>query len=144
MKCPLCGESQYTFPNLKQHVKTKHNLQEKWFCPVCPDARTFTQNHSLLIHISTFHFDSAKEAPSQYPCMQCKKPFGSKALLGRHINSTHLRPYLAKHLDNNIFKCYVCGKGYDKFSHLKKHLQTRHMYECTTHLYKQWIKAKSK
>jgi len=126
MKCPLCGIDQHAYHNLKEHVKTVHKLQEKWFCPVCPDARTFTQNHSLLIHISTFHFDSAKEAPSQYPCMQCNKPFGSKALLGRHVNSTHLVPSV-KHGNYNMFKCEVCGKSFEKFPQLKKHIKARHM-----------------
>ena len=90
MKCPLCGESQHCWSNMKKHMQCQHKILEKWFCPVCPDCRTFTQNHSLLIHISTFHFDVNKTAPAQYPCERCNKTFTSKALLGKHINIDHI------------------------------------------------------
>eukprot|EP00092_Neocalanus_flemingeri_P003651 GFUD01003922.1.p1 GENE.GFUD01003922.1~~GFUD01003922.1.p1 ORF type:complete len:626 (-),score=124.50 GFUD01003922.1:39-1916(-) len=126
MNCPLCGESQYTYNTLKYHVRTEHKVEEKWFCPVCPDARTFTQNHSLLIHISNFHFDAAKDVPTQYPCNQCHKQFGSKALLGRHVNSIHLGPFV-KHLYYKMLKCEVCGKDYERFPDLKKHIKSSHM-----------------
>jgi len=126
MPCPLCGDSQYTYDTLNHHVRTEHKVEDKWFCPVCPDARTFTQNHSLLIHISNFHFDPPKEVPLQYPCNQCNQQFGSKVLLGRHINSHHLGPSV-KQFNLKMFKCEVCGKDYERFLELKKHIKARHM-----------------
>jgi len=119
MKCPLCGNDQHTFEGLKRHVISAHNLLQKWFCPICPGARTFTQNNSLLTHISTFHFDSAKDAPRQYSCMKCNEQFGSKALLGRHVNDTHMKDL--------IYKCDACGKSYEKFPQLRNHMKSRHM-----------------
>merc|ERR1719244_1024964 len=70
-------------------MQVKHKVEDKWFCPICPDARTFTQNHSLLVHIEKFHFIVGKEVPKQFICDTCDKKFGSRALLGRHWRHEH-------------------------------------------------------
>ena len=130
MRCPLCSENQYSLNNMKTHMKTVHHLQEKWFCPVCPDGRTFTQNHSLLAHIATFHFDTTKTAPTQYKCDKCHNSFTSKALLGRHLQNDH-----GGLIDNNVKKpkqlaCYVCQKKMEDLTQLRRHLinHTEHKF----------------
>jgi len=126
VKCPFCDNNQYSFDGLKEHVKSVHNLKDKWFCPICPVARTFTHRNSLLVHISTYHFDPAREAPSTFPCSQCSKVFSSKALLGKHINNNHLGPTVTE-MYYKMFKCDICEKSYDKLYDLKKHMKARHM-----------------
>ena len=121
MCCPLCGEDQYSFNNLKQHMRTEHQVREKWFCPVCPDGRTFTQNHSLLAHISTFHFDASKTAPTQYPCEKCQKLFTSKALLGKHTQNDH-GGLIEKGKKGKLVACYICQRKMDDLTQLRRHL----------------------
>ena len=111
---------------MKEHMQECHGVDEKWFCPICPDIRTFTQNHSLLIHISTFHFDVNKNAPAQYHCEKCKKAFNSKALLGKHINNEHLG-LIYNQKNYKLFKCDLCDKDFQDLPQLKKHLISDHM-----------------
>ena len=125
MNCPICKKSQCTFPALKDHMKKEHGIAEKWFCPICPDGRTFTQNHSLLIHISTFHFNSNRNAPHQYTCDKCKRAFASKALLGKHMNNEHFN-LQCKQKPYKMFKCEMCDKYFQDMSHLKDHLMSEH------------------
>ena len=121
MSCPLCGEDQYSFNNLKQHMRTEHDVREKWFCPICPDGRTFTQNHSLLAHISTFHFDASKTAPTQYPCEKCQKLFTSKALLGKHTQNDH-GGLIERGKKGKLVACYICQKKMEDLTQLRRHL----------------------
>lgn len=128
MSCPLCQENQYSFNNLKYHVKTVHQVMEKWFCPVCPDGRTFTQNHSLLAHISTFHFDASKTAPTQYPCDKCQKLFTSKALLGKHTQNDH-GGLIEKGKKPKLLACYICQKKMEDLTQLRRHLITHNEHK---------------
>ena len=121
MSCPLCGDNQYSFTNPKHHVREVHEVREKWFCPICPDGRTFTQNHSLLAHISTFHFDASKTAPTQYPCDKCQKLFTSKALLGKHTQNDH-GGLIEKGKKGKLVACYICQKKMDDLTQLRRHL----------------------
>ena len=121
MNCPLCRENQYSFNNLKNHMKSVHQVQEKWFCPICPDGRTFTQNHSLLGHIATFHFVSTKAAPAQYPCQKCNTSFTSKALLGKHFQSEHCEGTLSAKKARQI-ACYLCHRKMEDLAQLRRHL----------------------
>ena len=125
MSCPLCGNHQYSFNNLKDHVRTVHQVSEKWFCPICPDGRTFTQNHSLLAHISTFHFDASKTAPTQYPCDKCQKLFTSKALLGKHTQNDH-GGLIEKGKKGKLVACYICQKKMEDLAQLRRHLINHH------------------
>jgi len=126
LKCLICDQNQFTFDGLKQHVRAAHKIQDKWFCPICPEVKTFTQRNGLLIHISTYHFDSRREEPSTFSCSKCLKVFSSKALLGKHVNNTHLGPSITE-IHYKMFKCDVCGKSYEKLCQLHKHLKARHM-----------------
>ena len=118
--CILCKENQLTYGALKTHMREKHGIKEKWFCPICPDVRTFTQNHSLLIHISTFHFDANKQPPAQYPCRECQRTFTSKGLLGKHLSYAHFRSsYKLKQY--KMLKCESCKDFFEDFETLEKH-----------------------
>ena len=139
MGCPVCHQSQNSYAMMKDHMQECHGVHEKWFCPICPDIRTFTQNHSLLIHISTFHFDVNKNAPAQYHCEKCKKAFNSKALLGKHINNDHLG-YIYNQKNYKLFKCDMCDKHFQDVSQLKKHLIHDHISSD----YKQFAKSPKK
>ena len=120
ISCILCKKNQFTYGALKTHVREKHGIKEKWFCPICPEMRTFTQNHSLLIHISTFHFDANKQPPAQYPCDKCQRTFTSRALLGKHLNNEHLSPsYNLKHY--KMFKCEYCQDFFQDLVTLEEH-----------------------
>ena len=122
MSCPLCREDQHSFNKLKQHMRSGHQVREKWFCPICPDGRTFTQNHSLLAHISTFHFDASKTAPTQYPCDKCQKLFTSKALLGKHIQNDHGGLIEKGKKCGKLMACYICQKKMEDLTQLRRHL----------------------
>ena len=118
--CMLCKENQLTYGALKTHVREKHAINEKWFCPICPDVRTFTQNHSLLIHISTFHFDANKQPPAQYSCRKCQRTFTSKGLLGKHLSYAHFSSsYKVKQY--KMFQCESCKDFFEDFETLEKH-----------------------
>ena len=118
--CMLCKENQLTYGALKTHMREKHAISEKWFCPICPDVRTFTQNHSLLIHISTFHFDANKQPPAQYSCRKCQRTFTSKGLLGKHLSYAHFSSsYKVKQY--KMFQCESCKDFFEDFETLEKH-----------------------
>ena len=120
ISCILCKKNQFTYGALKTHVREKHGIKEKWFCPICPEMRTFTQNHSLLIHISTFHFDANKQPPAQYPCDKCQRTFTSRALRGKHLNNEHFsHSYNLKHY--KMFKCEYCQDFFQDLVTLEEH-----------------------
>ena len=121
MSCPLCSKNQYSFTNLKTHMKTAHKVESSWFCPICPGPRTFTQNHSLLAHISTFHFDSSRTAPAHYLCHRCQSSFTSKALLGKHLQNDH-GGLIETSRKTKLIACYVCQKKMEDLTQLRRHL----------------------
>lgn len=111
--CQDCSFKTTTLELLKSHWSNMHcptakKFQEKNYVP-CQICGKILVDTYLQLHIDNVHSDPA------WPCDQCDKGFGSKAILLKHKESKHFL---------KTVKCSECGmyvKSVSLWGHMKRH-----------------------
>lgn len=98
-KCNLTFDNPY---QRRSHFSKEHGFSP---CRIC----------GKVLHIDHLSRHDAYHDGLGHPCHLCKKTFSQKALLKRHVQSTH------DPLVNEVLKCIVCSKNV-KLRYLKKHM----------------------
>lgn len=115
IQCAICNQS-LTQQSMKSHLKT-HKLKERgpqFYCNIC--SKSFVWIQYLKAHLKT-HI-------KEYECDICEMKFSDRLQVSEHIMI---------HLDNQIFKCDVCGKIVSSSTVLKKHKKSHETkVECLT------------
>lgn len=144
-KCPSCSYAAGSLALLKDHYRV-HGPKDAELkqCDVCQ-----REVLNLKAHIRYAHTDKKK---SSFHCSICKKSFGVKSRLNRHMNS-HLgmkdkcpicnKELSAQHIPEHMKQvhqkekrhcCPECGKGFFAKRDVEKHLKTHEGYKSVCNL----------
>lgn len=85
LQCMECGKCFIQRGHFVQHVKTVHHKIRAFKCDIC-DGKTFPQRSHLNMHIKTVH-----NMEKDYKCTHCKRAFGYKSNLKKHVQGVHLK-----------------------------------------------------
>ncbi|OXA44481.1 hypothetical protein Fcan01_20862 [Folsomia candida] len=111
--CTLCGKEFKLRCHLENHILT-HTTEKHYKCATC--GKSFAQMGHLKDHEKT-HLD--KSARDMSNCHVCHENFLSKLGLQRHIRVVH---------ENwRNYPCTFCDKRFSCSSHLKDHVEARHV-----------------
>ena len=118
----VCSKCKQTFTqnsSLKKHERV-HDKKRPYICEVSECSKSFTQLSNLIRH-SRLH---TGEKP--YKCEVCSKKFSSSSNMLQHLEIHKTK--------RESYPCSVpeCGKEYNYFSSLKKHMLKSHPDEYTT------------
>lgn len=106
-----CGQSFYTFPELRKHLESDHPTT--LLCPIC--ERSVDSVCSFRSHVKRHHI-----VRTTFPCEQCEKEFSSRSNLRLHVSAVHdaLKPFV----------CMVgpCSEAFAYKSSLQRHLKNVH------------------
>jgi len=144
-KCPSCRYAAGSLALLKDHYRV-HGPKDAELkqCAVC-----LREVLNLKAHIRYAHTDNKKLS---FHCSICKKSFGVKSRLNRHMNS-HLgmknncpicnKELSAQHMSEHMKQvhekekrhcCPECGKGFFAKRDVEKHLKTHEGYKSVCNL----------
>ncbi|CAG5133204.1 unnamed protein product [Candidula unifasciata] len=151
-KCSICAA--YTTDRqelLRRHFRMKHSVEKKESLEgklSCDRCRFSCRTSEELERHKTVH-DRLNQVSDEdnLTCPDCKKPFGSRMHLQRHVRDVHgpeVRPHLCDtcgkafkrtdslqqhklvHMSRTArsfpFKCCICDKGFRSAAHLKEHM----------------------
>lgn len=123
--CNHCDQIFHTFGERKEHIRTEHIDQvEEQF-----DQTERQQSHRRLSSKTKATsndpdagddedkdiVEKSECVNGRYECVFCKKTLA---------NRTTLRYHIRLHLGKHLLKCDICGQGFSKKSHLKRHIAT--------------------
>ncbi|XP_073964375.1 uncharacterized protein, partial [Choristoneura fumiferana] len=111
IKCRLCAETFMYHSQRKNHMYTKHSIQEpdKFNCGHC--GRQFRRKNTLAEHMMDVHIEKT--------CQHCELKFSRKRILF-HMNESHGVP---------MPTCGICGLRALKESSLIRHQRNVHLNE---------------
>ena len=97
-----------------EHRKNYHAGEKmNYSCQYC--GKSFNLRKSFKDHIRELH-----ENPNTFVCDKCQKTFTAVKSLRTHIKRIH------EGIPKNIIcEEFGCGKAFEKFSQLRKHIDTR-------------------
>ncbi|TWC53015.1 insecticidal toxin complex protein TccC [Pseudomonas sp. SJZ080] len=109
-KCdsPGCNKSFSHKTNFNQHFLT-HSGVKPFKCDLCEES--FAQKITLTQHTYTH----TKNRPYKCDWIGCRDSFSQSSTLAQHK---------LKHTDVRSFKCDVCGKAFQRKTHLERHVWT--------------------
>ncbi|XP_022216253.2 zinc finger protein OZF [Drosophila obscura] len=110
--CDECGSYFYTAPQLKMHVRVKHNGEKPFLCKYCGMA--FNNSPSRCRHERRYH---STDLP--FVCADCGKRFISKVGLAKHAE-------LHKGGGTGKFYCETCDKEFKEAIFLRGHYLTKY------------------
>ncbi|KAM6222043.1 zinc finger protein 496 isoform 2-T2 [Rhynchocyon petersi] len=111
-ECSVCGEVFSDSEDLDGHLET-HETQKPYTCSAC--GKSFRLNSHLISHMR-IHLQSDKLEPTEK-----KEPGPSEHKGGNSPNSL-----LEKSKGKLSYKCYDCGKAFQRHDHLVRHRSTIH------------------
>lgn len=108
-KCEICEKILLSQTSLDTHKSLLHKFTKKLFCDKCENVFFLKQEQ----------FDDHMLFQHGYKCTQCDiRPFKVQRLLDNHL--------FKHHGGENCNKCEICGKLFQDFSHVKRHIQSVH------------------
>lgn len=107
LNCQLCSEETDSFLGLMRHHRTAHKINN----PSINCCQRHFGRASLLSHMK-YHLD-----PDAFKCDECDRVFLAKYKLDVHKLLAHIRP------DQVKYSCELCGKGFGRLDHMKRHRQ---------------------
>lgn len=141
LQCQICKILFSSKSHKERHVKSIHSKVKDHVCNVC--NKGFSRKDSLKLHLQ-IHSDGRN-----FKCLFCKKILKSKSSVkyhaqlcptesreihkckhcGKKFRSLHgFRKHMKKHAED-LYKCSVCGMGFDCKSYLRFHVQMVHPEE---------------
>ena len=118
-QCPQCDKIVQSSPNLKKHIKWKHDLvRDRHMCDIC--CKTFAIPKDLKNH------QRVHTGEKNFPCHICGKSYQTKDYLIRHTRI---------HTGEKPFSCDQCGKSFSDPSsfkvHSKQHTGVERSFPCS-------------
>ena len=110
--CTYCGNSFKNINILRNHIKTKHELTERYPCKNCD--KKFKTNYDMKYHFFEVH---KKVKPLKCPIPGCLAVVASAKSLYLHNLNIH---------SNREFKCSQCEKVFNQRANLRVHVLQVH------------------
>ena len=130
-QCDECGKGFRLERYLEMHTKYSHANHHLLKCSECGNEykhKGHLKRHKIRIHKlnEDKHINIGDETSETFSCNTCKKEFGRKDLLTKHLTTHQLKE---KH------SCIQCGKAYGRKDNLKEHIKLQHVnpevcYSC--------------
>lgn len=118
--CSKCDANFSTAIELDNHTSTKHKFKNRVKCRICPDTfkvASLRNNHEIDAHKNT--------DTDNFVCIHCNREMKKIQCMETHVLQQHEGTY---HMT-----CEVCGKGFNRKSLLKNHMENHNEskdYEC--------------
>ena len=111
--CPKCFKLFYSKQNVRRHVKTEHERQNRLNCSQCD--KTFASSFGLNYHSKKQHSSS-----SGIKCDSCGDTFQDFQIYTNHVKSHKSSAAITE------YKCDECHANFSSSSNLKRHFSQVH------------------
>lgn len=138
--CDQCDFKTFSKMNIKRHLMTIHLGIRAFSCKLCPDKK-YTSKITLDQHMITKH-----NQETEFVCQCCKRKFPTMSFLRSHLKSacsgapgSNFRERgnpneYREALDNNQYRCKLCGLVCNGKGKIAQHFAQRHKHSNACNL----------